>query len=795
MRSVRPSALSSALAFGLAVGVAHAQCTPEWLPGQVVPGLNGDALAAASWDPDGSGPQQELLVIGGRFSTVGQVGAANIAAWNGTAWLPLGTELGTAGSSVDALIVYNGELIAAGRFNEMSGQEPEFIVRWTGSAWAPVGSNLGPQLFHYHTGGFGGPPGPVITSYVGVASRLTVYDGQLIACGYFIIDGGTEASNLARWDGSTWHAIPGIGGSVTGSGPEINALAVYNGELIVGGVFTLAGAQPVNHIARWNGAGWQPLGSGVGGVSYPTVHALAVHAGQLIVGGTFTTAGGQSAMNVARWNGSGWQALGAGLGIPAVPYNPVLAFAVYNGELVAGGEFSTSAGQPVKFIARWTGSSWAAIGTGASGPVQTLTVHGGDLIAGGWFHAAGGTPASHVARWDGSSWHALLSGLAPSGPVRAFAMFNGDLIAGGSFLTAGGHVVKSVARRTGQTWAPLGGGLGLNNGTGTVHAMTVHDAGLVVGGYFTTAGGQPATSIARWTGSAWVPVGGGVAWSGGPGTVNAATVYNGDLIAGGFFNSAGGVSAKSIARWDGAAWHALASGANGYVWALAVFGSELIAGGSFSVYNAGPGDNIARWNGSTWQPLGTGLSAPVDALAVLNGNLFAGGWFLEAGGQSAKHVARWNGAFWSKLGAGTDERVRALVAHQGVLFAGGDFINAGSGQPENHIARWNGQQWEGLESGVNDSVFALGVDGDMLVAGGEFTTVGGQPSHHWARWGCPTPPCYPDCNADGALTVADFGCFQTQFVLGDPYADCNADGVLTVADFGCFQTKFVLGCP
>ena len=55
--------------------------------------------------------------------------------------------------------------------------------------------------------------------------------------------------------------------------------------------------------------------------------------------------------------------------------------------------------------------------------------------------------------------------------------------------------------------------------------------------------------------------------------------------------------------------------------------------------------------------------------------------------------------------------------------------------------------------------------------------------------------CYPDCNADGSLTVADFGCFQTRFVAGDPYADCNGDGVRTVADFGCFQTKFVAGCP
>jgi hypothetical protein len=58
-----------------------------------------------------------------------------------------------------------------------------------------------------------------------------------------------------------------------------------------------------------------------------------------------------------------------------------------------------------------------------------------------------------------------------------------------------------------------------------------------------------------------------------------------------------------------------------------------------------------------------------------------------------------------------------------------------------------------------------------------------------------TVPCYPDCNGDGVLGLADFGCFQTKFALNDPYADCNGDGVLGLADFGCFQTKFALGCP
>ncbi len=55
--------------------------------------------------------------------------------------------------------------------------------------------------------------------------------------------------------------------------------------------------------------------------------------------------------------------------------------------------------------------------------------------------------------------------------------------------------------------------------------------------------------------------------------------------------------------------------------------------------------------------------------------------------------------------------------------------------------------------------------------------------------------CYPDCTEDEVLTIADFACFQTAFVAGDPYADCNNTGGLTIADFGCFQTAFVKGCP
>ena len=75
---------------------------------------------------------------------------------------------------------------------------------------------------------------------------------------------------------------------------------------------------------------------------------------------------------------------------------------------------------------------------------------------------------------------------------------------------------------------------------------------------------------------------------------------------------------------------------------------------------------------------------------------------------------------------------------------------------------------------------------------GHLAVVDGRGAGNWARYGC---ECYADCNRDGVLGLADFGCFQTQFAVGGAYADCNGDGARNLSDFGCFTTKFAQGCP
>lgn len=45
----------------------------------------------------------------------------------------------------------------------------------------------------------------------------------------------------------------------------------------------------------------------------------------------------------------------------------------------------------------------------------------------------------------------------------------------------------------------------------------------------------------------------------------------------------------------------------------------------------------------------------------------------------------------------------------------------------------------------------------------------------------------------GQPPLVDIGAYE--FQGSQCYADCNADGQLTIADFGCFQAQFVAGCP
>ena len=639
-----------------------------------------------------------------------------------------------------------------------------------------------------------------------VQALATGPDGSLYAGGVFTLAGGTGVNYIARWDGSRWHAL---GSGVSGGwNRDVYALAFGpDGSLYAAGSFEQAGGIVANHVARWDGSQWHPLGGGLGGTVYaPVAYALAVgQDGSLYVGGGFDLAGGVAANNIARWDPatSSWHSLSTGVnsGVFALAVGP-------DGSLYAGGYFTAAGGAPALNIARWDGSQWHPLGSGIAYDVEALTVGpDGTLYAGGYFATAGGVPANGIAAWDGSQWHALGSGISgqnnPS--VRAMAIgLDGSLYVGGQFAGAGGIAANCTARWDGAQWHALDGGMGAGTYP-SVEAMAMGtDGSIIAGGQFTAAGDVGTNYIAKWNGSDWRPVGLG---NGVNGTVDALTSLSSEsFYAAGAFPNADGVIANCIARWEDSQWHPLATGL-GNCTTLDIRALELgpdgslYAGGGFPAAGAVAARNVARWDGTQWHPLGDGTESIVNALAIApNGVLYAGGWFTRAGGVTVNYVARWDGFQWLPLGSGMDGGVEALaVGPDGWLYAGGYFTTAG-GVAANHVARWDGSQWYPLGSGTSETVYALAFDPDgslvaggwfgggvarwdgsqwhvlgsgmdygvyalafgpdgSLVAGGHFSSAGGAPAAHIARWdGSQWHPLADGMNDDvRALAFTDGG--------------------------------------
>jgi hypothetical protein len=268
----------------------------------------------------------------------------------------------------------------------------------------------------------------------------------------------------------------------------------------------------------------------------------------------------------------------------------VLALTVYNGSLIAAGEFTTAGGTGASRIAQWNGTVWQGLGSGMNGAVAALTINGSNLIAGGLFTTAGGASANNIAQWNGTIWQPLGSGTGGSLPyVQSLTVYNGNVIAGGLFSSAGGTNFNSLAQWDGSTWQGLGGGV---TGFGYVDTLAVYNGALIIGGQFPDVGGSMAHDIARWDGAAWD-------WMGGK-RMNSApaamTVFNGVLIVGGSFGRApDGTNASKIVQWNGSMWQSLGNGMNNDVLALTVFQNQLIAGGSFSMAGDFTSPKLARW--------------------------------------------------------------------------------------------------------------------------------------------------------------------------------------------------------
>jgi hypothetical protein len=558
----------------------------------------------------------------------------------------------------------------------------------------------------------------------------------LVAGGRFTVAGDALANTIATWDGQRWQALgPGFGAPVTDT---VTALAVVQLHLHAAVVHLNPSTGALaSEVDGWDGQAWHPIAAGIPG----TVAAMAEFGGDLIAGGSFTTIGGVAANGVARWDGSAWTPLDTGVdgtypGDPGIGPR-VSALLTQGPDLYVGGTFLNAGGQAAGSVARWDGA-WHTLGAGlqpyypgSTADVDSFTVFQGRLIAGGLFGVGAATEV-HAASWDGATWTAMDPGHGP-GSGSALAAFDDQLILGGTAKGSG------LFGWTGQAWQPFAGGT-----DDSVQALTLFRGDLICAGWFSKAGPRALSRIARWDGAAWhgLPET-GYASSNGPGILLAAHAFQNDLVIGGYFYGVGDVDASTIARWDGDSWHPMTGGQ--YPTGL----PHSAATHSFADFNASLAvadyagvQRVFTWDGQGWaqQPVFPPLmnwGALVGAMVEHHEQLYAGGSFGDPvnGNLNGSHVLRLDSSAWAQLPDDLNDYVLALLSYRGDLIAAGPFTSTlNEGLPVRGVARWDGRQWSGFGAGVNGTPEALAqFRGDLIITG-SFTTGGTAPAINIARW-------------------------------------------------------------
>jgi hypothetical protein len=365
----------------------------------------------------------ELVVAGALLLD----GSRSIASWDGQLWDGFGAAgqgLGTASVDLLAADVGQGERLHAlsGFGGLFDGSSARRAGSWNGAAWQLLPDFQSLTTTH-----------ALALFDRGNGPTLITADGQAL----YELQSGS-------WSG--WAAV---------GGPEVRDLLVVdlgNGPtLVVTGTFGGVETAFSPNVAAYASGAWLTLGSGLGGPGYALAEFDDGTGAALYAGGSFTSHA------LAMWSGTAWQP------VPGGPDGLVTALCTFDDGtgpgLYAGGDFATVGGSAMPHVARWDGQAWSALGSGLVSDHPGNAVAVADLIAfddgsgpalwvGGDFHTAGGVPAAHVARWDGTSWSAL--GAGASHRVTALEVFDdgaGDaLFLAGEFVAFDGVPSAHIAR-------------------------------------------------------------------------------------------------------------------------------------------------------------------------------------------------------------------------------------------------------------------------------------------------------------------------------------------------------------
>lgn len=291
-------------------------------------GLTNIARTVAVWNGE--------IFLGGDFFFERDGVAINfIMRWDGTEWLPVGTD-GMDGP-VYSLRVFDDELYAAGWFTYADTVLANGLARWDGEAWHRV-----VDVPPFYIG-----DGPNQLTDV-VRFQDTWYIGGNLPL----------VHDLAKWNGTAWESVDG---GFTSAYSRINRMDVHNDKLYLVGPFANCpplgnGTDHGNGIVSWDGTQWDDLGGGTCGSQNGAVADLHWWGDTLFAVGLFDRMGGVAGDGIAKWDGTRWCMLTP----PNYWQGNLVTVESYHDSLYIGGGFSEAGPYPMHRFAKWVGGAHTA---------------------------------------------------------------------------------------------------------------------------------------------------------------------------------------------------------------------------------------------------------------------------------------------------------------------------------------------------------------------------------------------------------------------------------------------------
>jgi uncharacterized delta-60 repeat protein len=328
-------------------------------------------------------------------------------------------------------------------------------------------------------------------------------DGKILIGGAFTAVNGIARNRIARLnpDGSLDAAFnPGSGANSDVQSVKLDSL----GRVVIGGGFTSVNGTNRNRIARLNANGFLDTAFNPGTGASSTVWVVAVQSdNRVLIGGDFNSVNGNSRNAIARLTSTG--ALDDTFAPGTAATNgAVYAIAVDSASrILIGGSFSLYAGTGRTNIARINSNGTLDAtfnpGAGTDSDIIALAIQStGRILAGGDFTTVDGVSRKFLARFETNG--VVDGSFNPNPNLGVFSIaVSGDdkILIGGDF-----NSINTVTRNYTARLLP-GGALDATFDTSTTLDNTVEsvalqgDGRVILGGWFTTAGGQSRNRIAR----------------------------------------------------------------------------------------------------------------------------------------------------------------------------------------------------------------------------------------------------------------------------------------------------------